>query len=292
MSLGSESYAGKLTSEEEKHIQTLTRPEDIAKYIHSLEVEAGLRVRDEYNDSVLHEVPRRTEPQPNQASLTVDGKTFTGTDAELNEQLRAYFQSQQQQPTTAQPARGTDGRFVAAADQGKKDEEAALAAARKAELDLAFKRGSLSTSEYLEQSGAFAEALEKTLGAPIEEIAESFQSRRSQKYVESWETATAQFFQTEIGRYWPGGEANKKILGELIEKGSLPDGTPFVDAEDKVAVLTACFNHMKENDLIKESPEATRLWNDGVNKAQTREELDEFLGKAARERQRIEQGRK
>jgi hypothetical protein len=282
MSFGSESYAGKLTPAEEAHIQTLTRAEDISAYLHSLEVEAGLRVPDSLNSGVLHEVQRLAQPtvaQPaaGQSSLKIDGVTFTGTDAELNEQLRKHFAEKNPQPTNDEPTRDRNGRFV----KEKTAEQQALDTAAKANLELRFKRGEIGTAEYLEQSGAFVEAVEKLIGAPIEDIVETFQKTSSEKLVQSWETATREFFQTEEGKTWPGGEANKNKIGEVLQM-DLGDGTTLADLPDKVQAMKAAYAYMQEQNLLVENTDLKKARDEKFAGAKSHAEIDELLGRGAR----------
>jgi hypothetical protein len=260
MSLGSENYAGKLTKSEEDHIRTLNRPEDIAKYLHDLEIEAGLRVRDDFNESVLHEIQRPIVPQASQASLKIDGVVFTGSDAELNEQLRAHFQRQQPHPQDDQPARDANGRFVSAADQGKKDEANALAAADRAMLDLQFKRGEIDAATFLEKSGAMQEYLQKQ-GVDLDALRDVSAGKTFEK---NWATATDEFMRGH-GASWPGGEELKNAVALKIAELGLVD-------EPSAANLTKAWNAVKED--------AERIAR--LRDAKSPAEIEEILGTSAR----------
>jgi hypothetical protein len=281
MSFGSESYAGKLTPEEEKHIQTLTRAEDISAYLHQLEVEAGLRVPDSLNSGILHEVQRLAEnPQPITATIVFNGveKTFTGaTREEVDAAQVAFFRSQQTQPTNDEPTRDRNGRFT----KENTAEQQALDAAAKAELELKFKRGEISTTQYLEQSGAIAEALEKTLGVPIEQVVETFKKTSGEAYMQSWANATTEFFQTEEGKKWPGGEANKAKLAEVLAM-PLEGGGTLQDAPNKVEALLAAYQYMQQENLLVENTELTKARDEKFAGAKSHAEIDQLLGRGAR----------
>jgi len=268
MSLGSESYAGKLTKKEEEHIQTLTRPEDISKYLHDLEIEAGLRVRDSFNDQVLHEVQRTVEPQANQSSLKIDGVVFTGSDAELNEQLRAHFQRQQPHQQDDQPARDSNGRFVSAADQGKRDEANALAAADRAMLDLQFKRGEIDAATFLEKSGAVQEYLRKQ-GVDLDALRDVSAGKTFEK---NWAAATNEFMRGHAAS-WPGGEELKNAVALKIAELGLVD-------EPSAANLTKAWNAVKED--------AERIAK--LRDAKSPAEIEEILGTSARKQAALRGG--
>ena len=105
---------------------------------------------------------------------------------------------------------------------------ASVEAAEKAELELKFKRGEVSSDEYLAQSGAVKNYLEAQ-GVPLDELRDRLQEDRHREYEGSWATATTEFLQS--GNDWPGGERNKQILGMKIQELGL------LNAEDKTAAL-------------------------------------------------------
>jgi trimeric autotransporter adhesin len=122
------------------------------------------------------------------------------------------------------------------------EDAAAAKTAANAELELRFKRGELSASEYLEQSGAVSDYLAKQ-GIPVDALREQIEQSRGQKEVQSWSNATEVFKQT-VGADWPGGERNREILGyKLAELG-------LTDAPDKVAALGQAWAAMKASKMI------------------------------------------
>jgi hypothetical protein len=265
------------TPEDQEAVSKMNSTEEIAEYYRSKAIAEGKLVPDAINPSVLHVAqPTAAQPAAGQSSLKIDGVTFTGTDAELNEQLRRHFVAKNPQPTTDEPSRDRNGRFAK-----DKNVDPGLQAAAKADLELRFKRGELSTAEYLEQSGAFAEAIEKMLGAPIEDIVETFQKTSGEKFVQSWQTATTEFFQTDEGRTWPGGEANKNKLGEVLQM-KLEGGTTLADLPDKVQAMKAAYEYMKQENLLVENPDLKKAQDAKFAGAKSHAEIDQLLGRGAR----------
>jgi hypothetical protein len=133
--------------------------------------------------------------------------------------------------------------------------DAAIRAAEQADLERRYKRNEISTQEYLDQSGAVKDYLEKQ-GVPIEELRETVEEKRNQQFTQSWTDATTTFLASNSE--WPGGEKNKTILGLKIQELGL------IDAEDKVSAISQAFNAMKKDGLIFANDEPT------TDKARTR----------------------
>ena len=274
MSMGTNEARLKLTADEEAKLVTMDHNEMIS-YLHSLEVAKGLTVPDVLNGSVFHEItPVETAPASQDLkTVTIDGKVVTGTQTEIDAAMRAAFTAHQQDDSS--PARGSDGRF-------KKDTQpSAEAVAERAELDLQFKRGQIDTATYLEKTGAIAEALEKQLGVPISAIAETFQAHAGQIYERSWAEAANKFKQSPEGRTWPGGEANKLKLGEVMTTTEL-DGVLLAELPDKIQALRLAYEYMQENKLILENTDIKQEREETLKKqiaaAKTPEEITAILG--------------
>lgn len=217
MSAGPEQYKGKLTPEEEAHIMTLQRPEDITAYMHELEVQAGLRIADPFNKTVLHEVEQPAPASQLTASFTVNGKeyTFTGnSQADIDAQQVVLFRSlsaaqSQLQTTNDTVARTADGRF--AKTEQPAVEDSALRAAELANLELRFKRGEVSAADYIKQSGAMDEYL-ASRGIDVAEHQRQLQTNQSE--TQAWVDATKQFIKNNPD--WTGGDALKDAMGQKI----------------------------------------------------------------------------
>jgi hypothetical protein len=105
----------------------------------------------------------------------------------------------------------------------------------RAELDLQFRRGELTTQELLERTNLVGDYLESK-GFDVEQAA-------SRQFEQSWAEATETFLHTS-GSDWPGGIKNREILGMEINALGL------VDAADKVAALTQGYASMKAKGII------------------------------------------
>lgn len=124
-------------------------------------------------------------------------------------------------------------------------------AVAQAELEIKFKNGQISASEYLERSGAIAQYLEKQ-GVPVQELKETVEQSRDNKFTQSWADATTEFLKSPAGADWPGGERNKELIGLMIARLGL------VDADDKVLALSQAYNAMKSNGMVfADSPEGS-----------------------------------
>jgi hypothetical protein len=119
---------------------------------------------------------------------------------------------------------------------------------RQTELELAFKRGTISTAEYLEKSGAVEQFLESH-GVSLPELASTLQEAQAQQLTQSWESAVSEFLSSPEGRSWPGGEKNLTLISLQLQNLGL------VDAPDKVVALAQAYQHMQSRGLLF-SPEA------------------------------------
>lgn len=126
-------------------------------------------------------------------------------------------------------------------DYSKAGADAAARAIAQTELELRFKRGEVSTADYLEQSGVVKDYLEKQ-GVPLDELRETVEVTRYKAVEQSWADATTTFLAS--GSDWPGGEKNKQILGLKLQELGL------LDAEDKTAAIAAAYAAMKREGLV------------------------------------------
>jgi trimeric autotransporter adhesin len=131
----------------------------------------------------------------------------------------------------------------AQADAEKARVDAELAASAKADLEIRFKRGDVSVSEFIEQSGAVKDYLEKQ-GIPIEALRASVEREQGTVYEQSWAEATKTFLKSPVGCKWPGGERNQHMLGVQIAALGLTDAT------DKVAAIAQAYEQMQKLDLM------------------------------------------
>jgi hypothetical protein len=177
-----------------------------------------------------------TDPGVISEDVVIGGTTFTfkGKDRdEVQAQIAAAaevftkWKAAQPAPQPAPPVQRPTAR------------EAQRNVADRVELDLKFKRGDLTTAEYLEKSGAFEEYLQNQ-GLSIDAL----RTVSDRGYTQSWAEATEKFLNSEAGKDWPGSDKNRDILGlKLVELG-------LTDAPDKVAALTTAYNELKSKKLL------------------------------------------
>jgi len=178
--------------------------------------------------------------KPFSRTETIGGREFSfeaATELELERQVNNAYKvaAGLQVPQVVEPV--VDPAVAAAAAEKAATERAAA----QADLELKFKRGEVSTQEYLEQSGAVKDYLEKQ-GVPLDELRASVEQTRQRTYEQSWADATTAFLKS--GSDWPGGEKNKKLLGLKIQELGL------LDATDKVAAIQQAYAALKQDDLL------------------------------------------
>lgn len=192
-------------------------------------------------DAILHEGPSqsRTPIQPAEPKTYTRTETILGdpitfeaaTEVELEREVaKAYkIAAEHQQPAPV-------------VDYHKAGEDAAIRSIAQLDLELKFKRGEVSTQEYLERSGAVKDYLESQ-GVPIEDLRATVEENRNKAVEQSWAEATTTFLNLP-GNTWPGGEKNKQILGLKLQELGL------LDADDKTAAIQQAYDSMKQDGLI------------------------------------------
>jgi hypothetical protein len=220
------------TEADREAVSKMSSTSEIKQYYDNKALEQGLVVRDEMSPEVLKEVPQVAQPQ--HVTVTVAGKTFTGTtQEEIDAQLAAHFRSRQTQPEP-QPARNSNGTFA----------KTTLEPSRTAGLD--------AISNNLVEK-ALADA-----GVSVEALKE-FTAERSaeKKVVTSWAAAT-EAFKNGPGADWPGGEELKTRLGYRLAELGLTDAPSVAslvtawesiqaeDARDKALANATSSDEIKE----------------------------------------------
>ena len=131
------------------------------------------------------------------------------------------------------------------------------------ELELKFKRGEISTDEYLAQSGAIERHL-ASQGLSLEAL----RAATDRGLINDWESATDEFLQSEAAADWPGGEANQAILGKiLIDMGA----AEYPSAEN----MRRAYEFMRENNLVVATPESDAFKR--IDAAESRDELEKVI---------------
>jgi len=140
--------------------------------------------------------------------------------------------------------RDAQGRFVRD-DTGETPEAKAAReqdAVKRADLELRFKRGDISSAEYLESSGAITEYLQNHGVNQDALVAVS-----DLVYQNTWSQATEQFLNSPEGESWPGGEQNMRMLAALMEENGMTE--PSVDN------ISRAYEYARENGLLVANPE-------------------------------------
>ena len=236
----------------ESRIAAATSQAEVQALLHEAAIAQHLVEPDRFDPNLLLPVERPT-PQGYAKRVVVNGKTHI-IEAETEQSLlaaenalfRSLFEpnansnSNQEQHQEEPPAPARDpatGRFVAKPD----------AVAMEA-LNIAFQSGAITAAQYLEKTGAIDQYLESH-GVDMATLQQVSQEREGQAYEQSWADATKEFL-NGVGSDWPGGQENMQALGQLlIDNPELAEG-------DKVEALTACFEHMKQNNMLVESIES------------------------------------
>lgn len=228
--LSPENAAVRITPEIEKALESASF-EEMKKILHHAEVAQGLRVPDAMNPSVLIPTPLAdAAPRRLAKTLTINGqKHFIEGEDEAallraeNALLSRVLSEPVEHARSETPHDPATGRFTSTVDAVQ---QAALDAA---DRDLKFKRGEITTDQWLEESGAIERHLEK---------------RRI--YQESWESATQEFLACHVG--WRGGTAAVEAMGKaVIELG--------LDGQPSVAALEAAYTHLLSTNSLPENPQ-------------------------------------
>ncbi len=103
-------------------------------------------------------------------------------------------------------------------------------AIERSNAEIEFRQGKISTSEYLEKTGAFDSYLQEK-GIDVEALA-------AKQQIQAWEEAS-EIFRTSVGADWPGGTKNRALLGDKLASMGL------TNAEDKVAAMGQAWTAMK-----------------------------------------------
>ena len=121
--------------------------------------------------------------------------------------------------------------------------EAELEAIRQVELEAKFKRGEMSTADYLEQSGAMSAYLAKQ-GIPVESLKATVERNADAVETQSWADAVEAFKQSPSGASWPGGDKTVMVMNDKIFALGLQDAT------DKVAALAQAYAAMQSSGTV------------------------------------------
>jgi hypothetical protein len=113
------------------------------------------------------------------------------------------------------------------------------------ELDLKFRRGEISTQDYLEQSGEIDSYLQRK-GVPLEELKSTVAEAQQMRDTQLWADATQTFLANSD---WIGGQRNLATIQNLILSRHLEN------EPDKVQILESLWEEMKRTGMVFDTPE-------------------------------------
>jgi hypothetical protein len=168
-------------------------------------------------------------------TIKIAGVDVTFSDSNLpalEAQISAALQTAAANGGGTQP-RGADGKFTSRRE---------MSLAEKTELDLKFRRGEISTPDFLKQSGALDEAFatmaKAKLGVDVEELEKNRQTQNV------WAEATQKWLNSPEGEKWDGGDGDENLrrVREIIIANGL-ENSPSVQTLSQV-VKFARENHL------------------------------------------------
>ena len=185
---------------------------------------------------------------------TFSGSSVLEVEKQIGEAYRAASAANFERGT--QPRDPTTGQFVSKPE---------LNPAEMYELEMKMKRGEITVQQFLNQSGELARHFDQLakdrLGLDPSAVTEA-------RFQQSWASAAAEFLDSEAGKDWPGGDANKEILGlKLTELG-------LNDAGDKVGALATAYAHLKAEGKLQPNPELVKREKERFESATSAEEIN------------------
>jgi hypothetical protein len=253
----------KVTPKMEEALANAFSAEDIKKVMRDAMLEQNLVEADKYDPSLLHAREQAAPPTRFGAKVTIEGKTHIAegsTQQEADGKI-AQIIYDATHPTTTRDDRG---RFTA--DQGRADEADAASVVAKAELELKFKRGEVSTADFLEQSGALSDFFAKK-GISLSDVEASAQKVAGERISQSWAEATNEFLNSPEGRTWPGGP-NLAVIQEVLFE-------MHAENHPNVENLKRAYKHMQDTGRVVSNPEVER--DQALLAARTPEEIYDAL---------------
>lgn len=228
----------------ERDINKANSYEEIRGLLENAAARSGIAERDPQTGQFVRRNPltpasQTVDPnQPEEKTFTkvvnIGGQDFefsASSELELEQNIRGANE-------VASAARTEAARQVATASATphvKTQAERERELGDRVELDLKFRRGELTTAEYLERTNAVGEYLQSN-GVSVSELA-----------AQSWSAAVETFLHSSDGADWPGGTQNLSVIGTQILSMGLEN------AEDKSAALAAAWAEMKKKQMVFET---------------------------------------
>jgi hypothetical protein len=193
-------------------------------------------------------------------TLLIDGTKHIvegATESELQSNELALMRSLFSTPAATGQVRDASGRFVAQPSQAELAAEAE--AERLVNINPTAAALAPSVKAYLESEGV-----------SVADLKEFSQSKRNIAAESDWRQAT-ETFRNSVGSDWVGGSQNLQKITELLHSNP-----QLLESGDKVSALMACWEHMKENDLVVPNPEVEK--EKAISESMTYEELKSRVG--------------
>jgi hypothetical protein len=237
MTMAQDGFQMKADAALARDIQKCESHEELLDLLHASLERSGIASRDPETGQFVRRDPltpaaqdaKADEPEKISKTETINGRAidFSGTEAEIELQVASARR-------VAEALRPT-GSFTPRLVRTKTQAEIERDICDRAELDLQFRRGELTTQEYLERTNA--------VGNFLAEQGFDVQAAAAAQMQQGWKEATAEFL-NGAGSSWPGGTKNREVLGlEILALG-------LRDAEDKVAALTQAYESMQKKGLM------------------------------------------
>jgi DNA gyrase inhibitor GyrI len=253
----------------EKDINKATTYEDLVGLLHNSLERSNIATRDPETGQFVRRDPlspaaQTVAPAEEEVKKTevIGGKefTFTGTADEVSKAVADAYRVAE--AVTTQAAEPVTPRSVRAKTQAERERDIC----DRTELDLQFRRGELTTAEYLDRTNAIGEYLAEK-GFDVDAAA-------GKQFEQSWQQATESFLHdTPEGQTWKGGQKNMELIGNLIQSHGL------IDAEDKVAALRLLAREMAEKGLMFDGDYTPEQVNEMTTSANPQEILEAWKEK-------------
>jgi len=243
-----------------RDLEKAATPEEIRSLLHSAVERSGIANRDPETGQFVRRNPltpaaqviATNEPKQIERIEKINGQDihFVGTELEVEKQIANAYKVAE----ALKPAPEPRVPIVRQKTQAEIEREIS----DRAELDLQFRRGQLTTQEYLQRTNAIGEFL-AARGFDVDAAAQAQANAE-------WAQATEEFLATTPE--WRGGSRNMQQIGTIV----LARG--WDNAENKVAALRAAFKEMQDRGMEFDGDVSEEQLIEMTDKATPQEILD------------------
>ena len=253
----SDSSAIKMTPELEKAILEAVSVTEISKLMRDAAIEQRL-VQPSDDPFFLKSVAPGTADRAKKEVriVNLNNKKYyleaeSGNTASLDRQeADLYKKIFAEAPAASNQRRDASGKFVSEADAGDDSEAQAIAAAEET-IQEKFEREMVEKA--LQRQGIDPEALREFSAA-----------KSTERFAETWESASEAFRNSALGSSWPGGKVNQQRIGEVIAELGLTE-------QPTAETLSKAYQVMRERGLVAENEELQQEKN--IKSANSYEDL-------------------